>query len=168
MILNLYVMYLLRLKVNSGILMYTMTATKMKNETNFSNHDDSSIERVLCGVNGKRKPIDFYKLRPYFLWKPIDTIKKTFAVTTQFMETVWYNTPRLPLRRHYKSRAPFMNVRRLNKDMQRIPSSLIVKLTMVPLALRFTLGVHPNSFTSKECQLNSCGEIWQKKKILKL
>ena len=84
-------------------------------ETNFSTHDDSSIERVLCGVTGKRKPIDFYKLRPYFLWKPIDTIKKTFAVTTQFMETVWYNTPRLPLRRHYKSRAPFMNVRRLNE-----------------------------------------------------
>ena len=44
-------------------------------ETNFSTHDDSSIERVLCGVTGKRKPIDFYKLRPYFLWKPIDTIK---------------------------------------------------------------------------------------------
>jgi len=78
-------------------------------ETNF--HD----ERLLCGATGKHKPIDFNKLRPYFLWKPTDTIKKTFAVTTQFMETVWYNTPRLPLRRHYKSRAHFMNVRRLNE-----------------------------------------------------
>ena len=31
------------------------------------------------------------------------------------METVWFNTPRLPLRRHYKSRVPFMNARRLNE-----------------------------------------------------
>ena len=53
------------------------------------------FERLLCGATGKRQPIDFNKLRPYFLWKPIDTIKKTFSVTTQFMETVWYNTPRL-------------------------------------------------------------------------
>jgi len=70
---------------------------------------------LLCGATGKRKPIDFNKLRPYFLWKPIDTFKRPFAVTTQFMETVWCNTPRLPLRRHFKSRAPFMNVRRLNE-----------------------------------------------------
>jgi hypothetical protein len=72
-------------------------------------------ERQMNGVSGKRKTLDFEALRKFFLWKPVEAIKKTFAVTTQFMETVWYNTPRLPLRRHFKSRAPFMNVRRLNE-----------------------------------------------------
>ena len=66
-------------------------------------------------VSGKRKAIDLEKIRPLFLWIPVEAIKKTFAVTTQFVETVWFNTPRLPLRRHFKSRAPFMNVRRLNE-----------------------------------------------------
>lgn len=55
------------------------------------------------------------KLRKFFLCKPVEAIKKTFDVTTQFVETVWFNTPRLPLRRHYKSRVPFMNARRLNE-----------------------------------------------------
>ena len=73
------------------------------------------FECKINGVSGKRKAIDFEKLRPFFLWKPVEAIKKTFAVTTQFVETVWFNTPRLPLRRHFKSRAPFMNVRRLNE-----------------------------------------------------
>ena len=61
------------------------------------------------------KQIDFEKLRKFFLYKPIETIKKTFDVTTQFAETVWFNTPRLPLRRHCKSRVPFMNVRHLTE-----------------------------------------------------
>ena len=61
------------------------------------------------------KRIDFKKLRKFFLYKPIETIKKTFDVTTQFAETVWFNTPRLPLRCHYKSRVPFMNARRLTE-----------------------------------------------------
>ena len=77
--------------------------------------ESNFTERTISGAVGKRTPIDFNQLRPYFLWKPIEAIRKTFAVTTQFMETVWYNTPRLPLRRHFKSRAPFMNVRRLNE-----------------------------------------------------
>lgn len=61
------------------------------------------FECKVNGVSGARKAIDFEKLRPFFLWKLVEAIKKTFAVTTQFVETVWYNTPRLPLRRHFKS-----------------------------------------------------------------
>ena len=61
------------------------------------------FKRKVNGVSGNWKQIDFEKLRPFFLWKPVEAIKKTFAVTTQFVETVWYNTPRLPLRRHFKS-----------------------------------------------------------------
>ena len=89
------------------------------NHPDLTYEEASRIHQFECkidGVSGKRKAIDFEKLRPYFLWKPIEAIKKMFAITTRFVETVWYNTPHLPLCRHFKSRAPFMNVRRLNEE----------------------------------------------------
>ncbi len=74
------------------------------------------FECKIAGATGRCKLIDFEKLCPFFLWKPVETIKNTFAATTQFIETVWYNsTPRMPLLHHFKSHAPFMNFCRLNE-----------------------------------------------------
>ena len=156
-------------------------------ESNFSNQDVNSFERVLCGATGKCKPIDFCKLRPYFLWKAIGTIKKMFAVTTQFMETVWYNTPRLPLRRHFKSRAPFMNVRRLNEgyatdtifsNCKAYDGSSCAKVYVgctskfVYIEGMATKSQMPRTLLNFIRQWgesrNSCGEIRRKKKIPKL
>ena len=69
------------------------------------NHPDITYTEAtkVNGISGKQKPIDFEKLRPYFLWKSVEAIKKTFAVTTKVVETVWYNTPCLPLCCHFKS-----------------------------------------------------------------
>ena len=51
---------------------------------------------------------DFAQLRPNFVWLPEDTIKHTFACTTQYarmpMNTV--------LKKHYKSPFPALNVHR--------------------------------------------------------
>ena len=44
-------------------------------------------------------------------WKPLDVIKKTLKATTQLAE----NHVRLPMRVHFKSRSPALNVRRLRE-----------------------------------------------------
>ena len=44
-------------------------------------------------------------------WKPMDVVKKTLENTTQLAE----NTVRLPMRMHYKSRFPALNVNRLRE-----------------------------------------------------
>jgi hypothetical protein len=46
------------------------------------------------------------KLQPYLGFRPLDIIKRTLESTTQLARMVI----RYPLRRHYKSRAPFLNV----------------------------------------------------------
>ncbi len=65
----------------------------------------------IASVARVNKPWDYEALRPFFGWKPVDVVKKTMAVTTQYAS----NVMRLPLRRHYKSRFPALRVRRLEE-----------------------------------------------------
>ncbi len=59
-----------------------------------------------------RKP-DIDDLRPCFGWAPTDVIKRTLDATTQFARNVY----RLPMRKHFKSRFPALNVRRRNEPV---------------------------------------------------
>ena len=52
--------------------------------------------------------IDYNKLKPYFGWVNADTIKKTFENTTQWAVTA----TRFPIRKHFKSRFPALNIPR--------------------------------------------------------
>ena len=54
---------------------------------------------------------NFEKLRPLFAWASADRIRDTLKVTTQ-----WYQAEgRIPMRKHFKSRFPAANVRRINE-----------------------------------------------------
>ena len=55
--------------------------------------------------------VDPRKLQPYLGYRPLDIIKATIKNTTQMAKMVI----RYPLRRHYKSRVPFLNVARLDE-----------------------------------------------------
>jgi len=72
--------------------------------TKVSSHN---IQRV------KRHDWDYENLRKFFLWRPTQVIQDTLAATTQYAR----QTLRLPLRRHYKSRFPALNVQRLDEDV---------------------------------------------------
>ena len=55
--------------------------------------------------------VDPRRLQPYLAFRPLDIVKATLRSTTQLARMVI----RYPLRRHYKSRAPFLNVHRLDE-----------------------------------------------------
>ena len=56
---------------------------------------------------------DYAALRPYFAWIPASRVRDTIESTTQ-----WYRAEgRVPMRRHFKSRFPAANVRRLNEEV---------------------------------------------------
>jgi hypothetical protein len=57
--------------------------------------------------------IDPKKLRPFLGWRPLEVIKRTLECTTQLARM----TIRTPLRRHYKPRAPWLNVCRLDEPV---------------------------------------------------
>jgi hypothetical protein len=56
------------------------------------------------------KPPDFDLIRPLFGWAPADTIKCTFAVTTQYAQGRVSDT----LKQQWRSRFPACNVKRRN------------------------------------------------------
>ena len=56
-------------------------------------------------------PPDYDRCRECLLFKPMSRVKKTLAATTQFAK----NVVRLPMRRHFASRSPALNVTRLNE-----------------------------------------------------
>ena len=56
---------------------------------------------------------NFELLRPLFGWAPADTIKKTFAVTTQYARGRVSDT----LKQHWRSRFPACNVKRRNEPV---------------------------------------------------
>ena len=60
-------------------------------------------------VTAKHSP-DLEALRPYFGWTPLERIRRTLEVTTQFGRA----DQRLPMRKHFKTRFPAANVARLN------------------------------------------------------
>jgi hypothetical protein len=59
------------------------------------------------------KPPDFDLIRPLFGWAPSDTIKRTFAVTTQYARGRVSDT----LKQHWRSRFPACNVKRRNEPV---------------------------------------------------
>jgi hypothetical protein len=63
-------------------------------------------------TNVEHKP-DFELLRPLFGWAPTDTIKQTFAVTTQFARGHKSDT----LKQHWRSGFPACNVKRRNEPV---------------------------------------------------
>ena len=56
-------------------------------------------------------PRNYEQFLKFFAWKPIAVIHDTFAATTQYAKQAL----RLPLRRHFKSRFPALNVQRLDE-----------------------------------------------------
>jgi len=80
-------------------------------ESEFLDSRDGWYDVRVAKAERKNVPRDYEALRPYLLWKPVEIIKKTFAATTQFAQ----NVVRLPLRKHFKSRFPALNVRRLSE-----------------------------------------------------
>ena len=61
--------------------------------------------------------IDPRHLQPYLAYRPLDIVKKTLQCTTQLARMVI----RAPLRRHFKPRAPFANVSRLEEAVSTDP-----------------------------------------------
>ena len=73
----------------------------------------------------KATTIDYTNLRPYFGWVNAATIQKTFENTTQ-----WATTPtRFPMREHFKSRFPALNIPRRNEA---IATDTLYSLTLLP------------------------------------
>ena len=71
---------------------------------------DHCLLMVRAGQVQRRTP-DIEKLRPYFGWTPIERIRQTIENTTQFARATDY----FPFRKHFKTRFPAANVRRLNE-----------------------------------------------------
>ena len=61
--------------------------------------------------------VDPKVVQPYLGFRPLDIVKATLASTSQLTRMVI----RYPLRRHYKSRAPFLNVHRLDEVVSTDP-----------------------------------------------
>ena len=59
------------------------------------------------------KEPDYESLRPRFGWFPVETIKKTFGVTTQFARGRVSDT----LKQHWRTRFPACNVKRRNEPV---------------------------------------------------
>jgi hypothetical protein len=71
---------------------------------------DDAIDRILqCQQHDvQRNEQDYEALRPCFGWVSADTVRKTIQATTQHAREVY----QAPLRKHYKSRFPALNVHR--------------------------------------------------------
>ena len=68
-----------------------------------------AASKVVSSVT-KPSPVDYEKYRKRLLWLPLETVKKTFARTTQLAMNV---PQRYPMRRHMMSRTPQLNTRRI-------------------------------------------------------
>ncbi|EEC42961.1 predicted protein [Phaeodactylum tricornutum CCAP 1055/1] len=79
------------------------------------NHRDDVVDRVLyCQQHLVTKNVqDYEALRPCFGWVSAETVRKTIMATTQHAREV-YNAP---LRKHFKSRFPALNVHRRNEPV---------------------------------------------------
>ena len=62
-------------------------------------------------VNKTKKEIDLEKAQRCLGWQPMKVVEKTIKATTQLA----HNYLRLPMRRHFKSRFPQLNVNRLRE-----------------------------------------------------
>lgn len=77
------------------------------------NHNLSVYSAHLDPKSRYIKERDYEALRPFFAWKPVELIRDTFKNTTQYTK----NEMCIPMWRHFKSRFPGLNVRRLNEDV---------------------------------------------------
>lgn len=66
---------------------------------------------IHCRALSKPEAPDMAQLKRCLGWKPDEVIKKTLENTTQYAE----NIVRLPMRMHFKSRFPALNVKRLRE-----------------------------------------------------
>ena len=67
---------------------------------------------ALTPRQAKIQPNDYDALRPFFAWFPVDTIKRTFEVTTQHARISGSTL----LKKHFKSPFPALNVPRRNEQ----------------------------------------------------
>jgi len=58
-------------------------------------------------------PVDYHRLRPFFGCISVDTIKRTFEHTTRYARY----SGSYPLRKHFKSRFPALNIHRRNEPV---------------------------------------------------
>lgn len=70
-----------------------------------------SSNRLINPTKSRKVDHDWESIRKKLAWLPTNIIKKTFEITTQLAKM----DIRLPLRRHYKSRYPQAQVKRLNE-----------------------------------------------------
>ena len=79
-----------------------------------ANHDIGKISNRDCfAIDQSPVKPDFQSLRPMFGWFPAETIKRTFAATTQFARGRVSDT----LKQHWRSRFPACNVKRRNEPV---------------------------------------------------
>jgi hypothetical protein len=77
-------------------------------------HDANRVHMINeGGVEVVKEKPKYEAMRRHFLWIPIERIKKTLSVTTQFARSIG----RVPFRKHYKTRWPAANVDRYNDDV---------------------------------------------------
>jgi hypothetical protein len=74
----------------------------------FQDPRDRASSHIANNHKTRLKEPDYEALHPNFGWAPIETIKKTFAKTTQLFRNMY----RLPLCKHFQSRFPGANVGR--------------------------------------------------------
>jgi Reverse transcriptase (RNA-dependent DNA polymerase) len=79
-----------------------------------ANHDIGQTHDHACfAIDQSPVKPDFQSLRPLFGWFPSETIKRTFAATTQFARGRVSDT----LKQHWRSRFPACNVKRRNEPV---------------------------------------------------
>jgi hypothetical protein len=76
---------------------------------------DDAIARIMqCQQHHVTRNVhDYEALRPCFGWVSADTVRKTIMATTQHAREVYH----APLRKHFKSRFPALNVHRRNEPV---------------------------------------------------
>ena len=77
----------------------------------FSPHDSAIY--VVSETYVRSNPPDYEGLQPMLGWCNLETIKRTFAATTQYGKLVVH----WPMRKHYKSRNPVLNIARRSEDV---------------------------------------------------
>ena len=83
----------------------------MKLEYYQAENENREDEYHNCMTLTKQGAINMEHVQRCLGWKPVDVIKKTLEATTQMAQ----NHVRLPMRMHFKSRFPALNVRRLRE-----------------------------------------------------
>lgn len=82
-------------------------------EHSLQENDPEVSEDATTGIRENvRRNINYETMKPKLGWLPIEVVEKTFKATTQLAKRT---RDRLPFRRHYKSRYPELNRKRLRE-----------------------------------------------------